>query len=520
MFTIDGKEFRNLEEQVLKNKQDIAKHYEQTQAFSNLGIKVVGQVNDISELPNPLTYGGNFGDTFAVGNREAVEMGLISYKYYVYTRASLDSGQPDNYFLNVGSISIVGPQGPEGVQGPRGLTGDSTKWFTVPGVPPYGYDGEVGEGYMFLSTEGTQKGNVWQFTVEDGFVLKGNIMGPQGIQGIQGPKGEPGEPGEQGPKGDTGDAGGFINIAGILDTTSQLPTPASLGNLTIAYLIGENKELYIQVGESSATAIWNNVGPLNAATLVVSGGVYQNVWDADTKLDKITSTSNDLRVYMIGRNGSNTTYPVADGNAPASSIAHYYGSTTGYGNGDVGGVLLTGTPKRDFHAAPKKYVDDLTANKLDKVVGTTSYNQVYVKTNAGSQTMFDISNDPIGNTLCFRSSIGTLRVADPVGGSDCATKYYVDEKAKKTYRHKYTLGVDNYNQLWEIVFDSSSSTQLSASGYADLIEGTNTWETTTPSSTNYGMIEALDNNVLYIRTSAGKLALNISGIANASIKEI
>ena len=76
----------------------------------------------------------------------------------------------------------------------------------------------------------------------------------QGIQGIQGIKGERGIQGIQGIKGDKGDVGGIVNIRGLVDNVNQLPTPTSLQNLSIAYLVGTNKELYIQIGETPETA--------------------------------------------------------------------------------------------------------------------------------------------------------------------------------------------------------------------------------------------------------------------------
>ena len=478
--------------------------------MSNLGIKVVGQVTTKEELPDPLTYGGEFGDTFAVGNKAAVEQGLISYQYYVYTRASLTSGEPDNYWLNVGSISIVGPAGKTGAKGDTGKTGLSTRWIVVPGLPS-SYGGEIRDHDMFLSTEGTQKGNVWQFTVEDGFTLMCNIMGQQGIPGPAGKTGAKGDTGKTGAKGDTGDAGGFINIAGILDSTSQLPTPASLGNLTIAYLIGENKELYIQVGSSSETAVWNNVGPINAATLVSSGGVYQNIWDADTKLDKRTDVTTTHSVYAKSADGTQQWligYSLGDTPSTIAQRTHT-------------GALVVGTPTEDRHATTKAYVDNITANKLNAITGASTYNQAYVKTSLGVQTVFDISNDPIANSLCFRSSIGTLRVAEPVGTTDAATKGYVDSKVGGAiYNHHVTVGVNNYADIWEINFLSSSSTELSRNNFPEYIIGSIIYKGG-GEQTEFAILTSISNASMTIQNFDGTIeTLQISGGAQYSINQI
>ena len=58
MITIDGKELRSLEEQVLKNKQDIEYMLEEEGVLNQFGIKVVGQVDTAAALPDPTTYTG------------------------------------------------------------------------------------------------------------------------------------------------------------------------------------------------------------------------------------------------------------------------------------------------------------------------------------------------------------------------------------------------------------------------------------------------------------------------------
>ena len=48
MITIDGKEDRNLEEQVRKNQADILYMLEEEGALNQFGIKVVGQVDTVA----------------------------------------------------------------------------------------------------------------------------------------------------------------------------------------------------------------------------------------------------------------------------------------------------------------------------------------------------------------------------------------------------------------------------------------------------------------------------------------
>ena len=127
-FTIQDKTYRALEAQVQKNKEDIAEHKRITQVLADWGIKVIGLVASADELPNPLTYGGEFGDAYAVGASEP-------YDYYIFTRPDLNSGHPDKWWMNVGGLTIQGPRGPIGPTGPQGERGQADKWW-ISGVEP------------------------------------------------------------------------------------------------------------------------------------------------------------------------------------------------------------------------------------------------------------------------------------------------------------------------------------------------------------------------------------------------
>ena len=102
MLHINGKELRNLEEQVLKNKEDIAAHYNIDRVLANFGIRVIGQVASAEELPDPATFTGEYGDAYAVGAAEP-------YNFYIWTRADVNSGHPTDYWFDVGRLAIVGP---------------------------------------------------------------------------------------------------------------------------------------------------------------------------------------------------------------------------------------------------------------------------------------------------------------------------------------------------------------------------------------------------------------------------
>lgn len=292
--------------QIDENRKQIADHWNVDRVLADFGIRVIGTAASYADIEN--IQGTEYGDAYAVGTEPP-------YMFYIWTRADVNAGHPEDYWLNIGELAIVGPEGPQGETGPQGPKGDrGSLWYitNISGTPQ--------ENDILLNTNG----DVYILTKSSNgslnWTLKMNIKGPQGAQGIQGIQGPQGPQGPQGAKGDKGDTGGLTNIVGILTNADQLPTPSSLNDLTKGYLVGTATpyNLYIQIGSTPATAIWTDLGPLNVGTLVSVGGNYENVWDADTKLDKVTtqgpSTINDAyqkRFYTIQKDG---TQSIAKGN--------------------------------------------------------------------------------------------------------------------------------------------------------------------------------------------------------------
>ena len=116
MLKFGNKEFRNLQEQVLKNMRDIQNVMQGTTVLAEFGIKVIGQVDTAMELPDPATYEGEYGDAYIVGTEEP-------YEYYIFTRAF--EGQTDPSWFDLGIFPVPGPQGEQGPQGPAGPQGQT-----------------------------------------------------------------------------------------------------------------------------------------------------------------------------------------------------------------------------------------------------------------------------------------------------------------------------------------------------------------------------------------------------------
>ena len=208
MFKIDDKEYRNLQEQVEKNKNDIKYILEEEGTLNQFGIKVVEEVESTDDLPSTASEefeALDYGDCYVVGTE-------APYELYIKTRANGE--HPNDYWFDLGQFPLPGPQGPQGIQGEQGPQGE---------------------------------------------------QGEQGNPGIQGPQGEQGPQGPQGVAGPTGTA---VHVVAIISSSSALPTPTALGDLTAAYLVGTAVpyDLYIQVGTSVDTAVWTNMGAFNVAT--------------------------------------------------------------------------------------------------------------------------------------------------------------------------------------------------------------------------------------------------------------
>lgn len=234
MYIKDGVEYRNLQEQVLKNKEDIARHYAIDRALANFGIKVVGSAQTSSQLPGVVEgyefpqapgYTGAYGDAYVVGTQPP-------YTYWVYTRPDPNQNYTQNYWLDVGEISVQGPEGRPGSVGPQGPAGISPKIIFGATTPT----GVTTKGDVFVISQGSSLGYTYQFNGQN-WVYIGDFKGPQGIQGIRGLQGERGIQGPSGPQGKAGTPGPAFYIAGIFSDVSSLAGYVPTDDKA-AYLIG------------------------------------------------------------------------------------------------------------------------------------------------------------------------------------------------------------------------------------------------------------------------------------------
>ena len=246
MLTIDGKEFRNLEEQVLKNKNDIENALQLKNLLTDFGIRIIGQVESAYQIPSVSNYkennpNWNYGDAYTVGTESP-------YDLYILTRAN--NNNPQDFWFDIGEFPLRGPVGPQGPQGPQGEKGEK-------GDP--GIQGERG------------------------------LQGTPGLRGERGPQGPQGPVGPQGPQGLPGQV---YKVIDILDNTGQLPQPTE-SIRDNAYII--NGFIYIIMG--SGVLEWVNVGTIDP-TNFTAGQVITLMQSTDRIIVSLNSDNSKIEYRL------------------------------------------------------------------------------------------------------------------------------------------------------------------------------------------------------------------------------
>ena len=365
MIEINGKQFRNIQEQVEKNKQDIQFILEEEGVLNEFGIKVVGQETSTDNLPTVAEYKEDnenwaYGDAYAIGTQ-------APYELYILTRAN--GTHPNDYWFNIGEFPAPGPQGIQGPQGEQGIQGETGATGATgaqgvqgnPGLGIYYADAElstiVGNNTQISSSDVSTAGRTIQ--VGDFIIGNNNMFGKvasiasastyvvTSLNSIQG---------EQGIQGETGYGIFFYANTGLS------PIPATLNsNLIIADIVSEEghipqvndliidangvlaqiDEFVIDKGVTSATTF-------NAYTIILLTGDDGEPGAGITSITK-TSTSGLVDTYTIvyGEDDDTATFTVTNGQDGVSPVV----SAAATVNNNVGTPSVTVT-KSGTDAAP------------------------------------------------------------------------------------------------------------------------------------------------------------------------
>lgn len=346
MITINNKEYRNIVEQVQHNKELIEQHYARDRVLAEVGIKVMGQKDDESALVDFIPPGGPeaWGEAYLVGATEP-------YDIHIWTR-------PGEWF-NIGPLNMIGEQGVPGdsIENAE-VTSDNrlkitmddgreiiTNTFnTIKGDP-----GNVGPANALTAATVNPDYTV-TFTFQDGSSATTN----------KSLRGQPGADSQvPGPQGDKGDPGRSIYIKGIVSTIGELDGINPLDDLYGAYLVGTVSPylVYIPVAEPASFVY---AGQFMGGTVITVGGQTQDTFDADTKLDKITTTG-AYRLYGVNPSGNAWNQIIREAPQTTNSAYKYqpvmYDITSGaYVNNGL--IRISETPIENYHTASKGYVDN------------------------------------------------------------------------------------------------------------------------------------------------------------------
>jgi hypothetical protein len=185
MFTDkNGTQWRNLIEQVDKNKIDINNIINGTQTLAEFGIKIMNVSLD-GEIPvdPPVPVEG---DTSTYGYAWLVSIDIDIYDLWIWTRI-IDENEPSGFssaWINFGQFPAPGPQGERGDEGEKGATG-ATGATGARGTTTYFQPTPPVSGMITGDFTLTPDFNMYRFTGTQ-WSLIGNIIGDKGDKGDKG----------------------------------------------------------------------------------------------------------------------------------------------------------------------------------------------------------------------------------------------------------------------------------------------------------------------------------------------
>lgn len=385
MLQFGNKEFRNLEEQVEKNAQDIQDFKDGNQTIAEFGITVVGILASAAELP---VQGENFGDAYLIGSQ-------TPYNMRVWTR---DVANNTAKWVDLGAFPLQGPKGDKGDIGSAINAGLGEPLYNPTNANQYYINTETG--YWYIPNQ-TQTGWEWikMFTIKGEKGDRG-LQGKQGVQGLIGPQGKTGPIGPQGPKGETGDVGPAFNVQGTLASSSNLPTPtAAMQDKGYAYIIPDaegTKHIWVIQGSESTSFSWVDVGTAGV-------GIQGEKGVDGIGLNTLTDTN-------LTYGNVTVTYDTTDGIGINGTMRQTYGDTNHDSTMDMNIPLVPGNGILIDKQAGTERVEV----KIDQSKNLTIYGNIRYFT-AEASSAFELPEGSIYTSYGDENGTPTVSHKDPSG---------------------------------------------------------------------------------------------------------
>ena len=442
MLQFGNKEFRNLEEQVEKNAQDIQDFKDGNQTIAEFGITVVGILATAAELP---AQGENFGDAYLIGNQTPYDM-------RVWTREVANNTAK---WVDLGAFPLQGPKGDKGTIGSV-IRVDAGEPLNNPtSLYDYYIDKITGYWYQAYSNE-TGYGWLKAFTLKGERGEQGK-QGKQGVQGLTGPQGKTGPIGPTGPQGQKGDVGPAFNVQGTLASSSNLPTPtAAMQDKGYAYIIPDaqgTKHIWVIQGSESTSFSWVDVGAAGVGIQGPKGndGVgLNNLTNTNLTYGNVAVTYNTTD--GIGING--TMRQTFDGTNHDSTVDMNIPLVPGTG---IAINKKAGTEKVEVKLDSSRQITatGFAASENGMSVSLYSDNMQYQDYN-GNQYMYTFPSE--NGTLTTNNSFKTIFGYESVVGTGS-----ID-----LYRHNICFTSTDQSKILKIRFIVMSSNKLEVTSLADL----------------------------------------------------
>ena len=407
MLKFGNKEFRNLQEQVLKNMQNIANLKEGTAVLSEFGIKVVGEVDSLQNLSSvdeyKLTHADwEYGDAFAIGTKPP-------YKLVILTRAN-DEITADHWF-DIGDFPMPGPKGDTGAQGEIGPQG------------PQGNQGDPGVDAGFGSILATAQ------TLSAGSSATATVVasGPDTAKELSFTFGIP--------RGADGGSASWGNIQGTLsnqtdlknaldDKQDELVSGTNIKTINNQSVIGSgNIEINSGVwgnitgdisNQSDLQTALNAKADITSLATVATTGSYNDLSNKPTiGTGTITIKKNGETIDSFGLNQTSSQNINISVPTKVSDLTNDSGFISGVAWGDITGTLSSQTDLSSALASKQDTISDLETIRSGAEAGATAVQPLTLTTELATK------QDVISDLSDIRS--GAAKGASAVQPSSLST---------------------------------------------------------------------------------------------------